>query len=153
MMKISGICCSSDIFRNKVCLQFTESSFPCPGGAVLPGAGALKFGHMLCWQASTLLKRVRPLRRSRARFPFLSPAVTSSPGAGEVFPQRESQAVKFSPKVLGAKRNFPAVDLALPLGELAKPQALTERASHFPFILPFYTFSPRFGGKIMSRLK
>ena len=26
-----------------------------------------------------------------ARFPFLSPAVTSSPGAGEVFPQRESQ--------------------------------------------------------------
>ena len=42
--------------------------------------------------------------------------------------QRESQAVKFSAKVLGAKRNFPAVDLALPLGELAKPQALTERA-------------------------
>ena len=29
--------------------------------------------------------------------------------------QRESQAVKFSAKVLGAKRNFPAVDLALPL--------------------------------------
>ena len=42
--------------------------------------------------------------------------------------QRESQAVKFSAKVLGAKRNFPAVLLALPLGELAKPQALTERA-------------------------
>ena len=34
--------------------------------------------------------------------------------------QRESQAVKFSAKVLGAKRNFPAVDLALPLGELAR---------------------------------
>ena len=25
------------------------------------------------------------------RFPLLSPTVTSSPGAGEVFPQRESQ--------------------------------------------------------------
>ena len=35
--------------------------------------------------------------------------------------QRESQAVKSVAKVLGAKRNFPAVDLALPLGELAKP--------------------------------
>ena len=31
-----------------------------------------------------------PLRRSRARFPLLSPTVTSSPGAGEVFPLRES---------------------------------------------------------------
>jgi hypothetical protein len=46
---------------------------------------------------------------------------TSSPGAGEVFPQRESQAVKFVAKVLGIKRKFPAVLLALPLGELAKP--------------------------------
>ncbi len=36
--------------------------------------------------------------------------------------QRESQAVKSVAKVLGAKRNFPAVDLALPLGELSKPQ-------------------------------
>ena len=51
--------------------------------------------------------------------------------------QRESQAVKFSAKVLGAKRNFPAVDLALPLGELAKPQALTERAHHFPLYFAF----------------
>ena len=34
----------------------------------------------------------RPLRRSRARFPFLSPAVTSSPGAGEVFPQGDAFA-------------------------------------------------------------
>ena len=34
--------------------------------------------------------RLNPLRRSRARFPFLSPAVTSSPGAGEVFPLRGS---------------------------------------------------------------
>ncbi len=64
---------------------------------------------------------LRPLRRSRARFPLLSPTVTSSPGAGEVFPQRESQAVKFITKVLGVIRKYPAVLLALPLGELAKP--------------------------------
>ena len=68
----------------------------------------------------------RPLRRSRARFPFLSPTVTSSPGAGEVFPQRESQAVTFVAKVLGIMRKLPAVHLALPLGELS-PQ-VTERA-------------------------
>ena len=72
--------------------------------------------------------RGRPLRRSRARFPLLSPTVTSSPGAGEVFPQRESQAVKFGTKVLGTTRNLLGVLLALPLGELAKPTALTERA-------------------------
>ena len=71
-------------------------------------------------------KMVRPLRRSRARFPFLSPAVTSSPGAGEVFPQGGSQAVKFSTKVLVIMRKFPAVLLALPFGELS-PQ-VTERA-------------------------
>ena len=52
-MKISGICCSFGIFWNKVRRQSTESSFPCPGGAVLPGAGLLKFGYMLCWQALT----------------------------------------------------------------------------------------------------
>ena len=63
-------------------------------------------------------QRARPLRRSRARFPFLSPTVTSSPGAGEVFPQRESQAVKFITKVLGITRKFPAVLLPLPLGEV-----------------------------------
>ena len=57
----------------------------------------------------------RPLRRSRARFPLLSPAVTSSPGAGEVFPQRGSQAVKFITKVLGVMRKLLAVLLALPL--------------------------------------
>ena len=59
-MKISGVCCSSGIFRNKVCLQFTESSFPCPGGAVLPGAGLLKFGHMLCWQCELPQTRLAP---------------------------------------------------------------------------------------------
>ena len=62
---------------------------------------------------------MRPLRRSRARFPLLSPTVTSSPGAGEVFPQRESQAVKRIAKVLGAKRKLPVVLLPLPLGEVA----------------------------------
>ena len=51
---------------------------------------------------------------------------TSSPGAGEVFPLRESQAVKFITKVLGITRTLPAVLLALPLGELS-PQ-VTERA-------------------------
>ena len=71
-------------------------------------------------------KIVRPLRRSRARFPFLSPAVTSSPGAGEVFPQGGSQAVNLDAKALGTKRRFPAVLLALPLGELSPK--VTERA-------------------------
>ena len=68
----------------------------------------------------------RPLRRSRAKFPLLSPTVTSSPGAGEVFPLRESQAVKFITKVLGITRTLPAVLLALPLGELSPK--VTERA-------------------------
>ena len=43
--------------------------------------------------------------------------------------QRESQAVKFITKVLGITRKFPAVLLALPLGELS-PQ-VTERARMF----------------------
>ena len=58
---------------------------------------------------------MRPLRRSRARFPLLSPAVTSSPGAGEVFPLRGSQAVRLVAKVLGVMRKLPAVLLPLPL--------------------------------------
>ena len=71
-------------------------------------------------------RRVRPLRRSRARFPLLSPTVTSSPGAGEVFPQRESQGLRLVAKALGEMRKFPAVLLALPLGELSPK--VTERA-------------------------
>ena len=67
-----------------------------------------------------------PLRRSRARFPLLSPTVTSSPGAGEIFPQRESQAVTLVAKVLSIMRKFPAVLLPLPLGAVS-PQ-VTERA-------------------------
>ena len=31
------------------------------------------------------VRQFRPLRRSRARFPLLSPAVTSSPGRGKSF--------------------------------------------------------------------
>ena len=38
--------------------------------------------------------------------------------------QRESQAVKFITKVLGIIRKYPAVLLALPLGELASPTGL-----------------------------
>ena len=41
-------------------------------------------------------------------------------------PRRGSQAVKFSTKVLGIMRKFPAVLLALPLGELSPK--VTERA-------------------------
>ena len=43
-------------------------------------------------------------------------------------PQRGSQAINLDAKVLSAMRKIPAVLLALPLGELAKPEALTERA-------------------------
>ena len=92
-----------------------------PKGTALAMAGKFP-AHMQSARAC----QFRPLRRSRARFPFLSPTVTSSPGAGEVFPQRGSQAVKFITKVLGAMRKLPAVLLALPLGELS-PQ-VTERA-------------------------
>ena len=81
-------------------------------------SAALRKGFLLTFSG------LNPLRRSRARFPLLSPAATSSPGAGEVFPQRESQAVKFVAKVLGTTRKLPAMLLALPLGELASPTGL-----------------------------
>ena len=71
-------------------------------------------------------QRVEPSQALPRQIPLLSPAVTSSPGAGEVFPQRESQAVMFVAKVLGITRKLPAVLLPLPLGEVA-PQ-VTERA-------------------------
>ena len=61
----------------------------------------------------------------------ISPFVTYGdifPRSGEVFPQRGSQAINLNAKVLSAMRKIPAVLLALPLGELAKPEALTERA-------------------------
>ena len=60
-----------------------------------------------------------PLRRSRARFPLLSPTVTSSLGAGEVFPQRESQGLRLVAKVLGIMGKFAAAPKGAPLGELA----------------------------------
>ena len=80
--------------------------------------GSLDGMQAICAE-KCLWKKARPLMRSRARFPLLSPTATSSPGAGEVFPLRESQAVKFSTKALGAMRKFSAVLLPLPLGEVA----------------------------------
>ena len=91
-------------------------------GNFIAAAEAVPLGKVASPQAMTegvKSQRPRPLRRSRARFPFLSPSVTSSPGAGEVFPQRESQAVKPVAKVLGIVRKLPAVLLPLPLGEVA----------------------------------
>ena len=46
---------------------------------------------------------------------------TPSQALPRQLPQRGSQAVRFIAKVLGITRKFPAVLLALPLGELAKP--------------------------------
>ena len=107
---------------------------------------------------------MRPLRRSRARFPLLSPTVTSSPGAGEVFPLRGSQAITFVAKVLGAMRKLPAVLLALPLGELSPK--VTERAhavspippqsahcvrSQIPLFVTYGDIFPRSGGSHPSR--
>ena len=89
--------------------------------------GGLDGMQALCAE-KYLWKKARPLRRSRTRVPLLSPAVTSSPGPGELLPQRGSQAINLNAKVLSAMRKIPAVLLALPLGELAKPEALTERA-------------------------
>ena len=113
--------CGADAF--KFVLLFLKSSF---SGTVRPAPAKL-CAAFLC----TLLNRlrfspqnvgfgtkrreIRPLRRSRARFPLLSPTVTSSPGAGEIFPQRESQAVSLGTKVLGSIRKFPVVLLPLPL--------------------------------------
>ena len=68
---------------------------------------------------SALKGTADPLRRSRARFPLLSPAVTSSPGAGEVFPRRESQGLRLVAKVLGIVGKFAAAPKGAPLGELA----------------------------------
>ena len=48
-MKTSGFCCSSEMFRGWFCRQSTKPSRCRPGGRVLPGAGLLKFGQMLCW--------------------------------------------------------------------------------------------------------
>ena len=53
--------------------------------------------------------------------------------------RRESQAVNLDAKALGTKRRFPAVLLALPLGELAKPEALTERAHAVNPVLKYQT--------------
>ena len=49
------------------------------------------------------------------------------PRPGEVFPQRGSQGLRLVTKVLGEKRKFSGVLLALPLGELSPK--VTERAN------------------------
>ena len=64
----------------------------------------------------TKRREICPLRRSRARFPLLSPAVTSSPGAGEVFPQRGSQGLRLVAKVLGIMEKFSVVLKPSPWG-------------------------------------
>ena len=62
----------------------------------------------------------RPLRLLTAfasTLPLLSPTVTSSPGAGEVFPQRESPW--HDGKLSGVSANLPVPPEPLPLGEVA----------------------------------
>ena len=61
------------------------------------------------------------------RFPFLS-LRDIFPRSGGNLSSMGSQAINLDAKVLSAMRKIPAVLLALPLGELAKPEALTERA-------------------------
>ena len=91
------------------------------------------------WVFLPLLRVKSPLRRSRARFPLLSPTVTSSPGAGEVFPQRESQGLRLVAKVSGAMRKLPAVLLAeraLPLPTQKAPLPYAESGAFFNLFLP-----------------
>ena len=64
--------------------------------------------------------------------PFVTCGDIFSPGAGEVFPQRESQAVKFITKVLSIMRKLPAVLLPLPLGEVASRSDDGEGARRCP---------------------
>ena len=54
----------------------------------------------------------------------LQQAPSPSQALPRQLPQRGSQAVRFIAKVLGITRKFPAVLLALPLGELASPTGL-----------------------------
>ena len=92
--------------------------------------GGIYLKHVLelkiCWWADAFKDSILALSVFNAPDSPFCRCATSSPGAGEVFPQRESQAVTFVAKVLGTKRKFPAVLLPLPLGEVS-PQ-VTERA-------------------------
>ena len=74
---------------------------------------------------SRRVREIFPAFLGKVRKETLS-AAPPSQALPRQLPQRGSQAVKFSTKVLGAMRKFPAVLLALPLGELS-PQ-VTERA-------------------------
>ena len=58
----------------------------------------------------------------KSTLPLLSPTVTSSPGAGEVFPQRERPWHRG--KVSGSPAKLAVSPEALPLGELASPVGL-----------------------------
>ena len=78
-------------------------------------------------QKKCLWKKLPQSSLRDARFPFLS-LRDIFPPPGEVFPQRGSQVINLDAKGLSAMRKIPAVLVALPLGELAKPEALTERA-------------------------
>ena len=93
-----------------------------------------------------------------ARFPFLSPAVTSSPGAGEVilWDGAFGIVVQFPAKVqsLRARQRLP------PRGSWQNRQALTEGVSRAPSqalprqIPPFVTYGdifPRSGGSLSSQ--
>ena len=65
-------------------------------------------------------QRAEPSQALPRQIPLLSPAVTSSPGAGEVFPQRESQAVTFVAKVLGYNEEAFGNALGSPFGRAGK---------------------------------
>ena len=68
-----------------------------------------------------LQRRFLRKRGAAERFPADLQRTEPSQALPRQLPRRGSQAVKFIAKVLDTKRKFPAVLLALPLGELAKP--------------------------------
>ena len=101
--------------------------------------GGIYLKHVLelkiCWWADAFKGSILALSVSNAPDSPFCRCATSSPGAGEVFPHRKSQAVTLVAKVLSIMRKFPAVLLALPLGELS-PQ-VTERAHAVSPILKY----------------
>ena len=69
-----------------------------------------------------LVSSPSPSLLCKSTLPLLSPTVTSSPGAGEVFPQRERPW--HSGTVSGSPAKLAVTPEALPLGELASPVGL-----------------------------
>ena len=108
---------------------------------IFSGKFILNFGVLKClrtFQNPFFTGRfgTNPLRRLRARFPLLSPMVTSSPGAGEVFPLRGSQAVSSVAKVSDIIRNLPATQKAPPFGGAGIEQSeMTERVYSCTFTM------------------